>query len=70
TDIDLYSNTANVKIFIKDVDYFGNESNTASAEASANIISGNVFRLIPSSSVTGSIDQLYDGDFSSGGITI
>jgi len=70
TDIDLYSNTANVKIFVKDVDYFGNESNTASAEASANIISGNVFRLIPSSSVTGSIDQLYDGDFSSGGITI
>jgi len=71
TQIETYSNTASVTLFLKDVDAFNQESTTASITGNANIITDYVFNQGASASDgSGNVASLYDGVTDSGGLTI
>ncbi|MHA1347966.1 MAG: hypothetical protein ACTSO3_16305, partial [Candidatus Heimdallarchaeaceae archaeon] len=71
TQIETYSNTASVTLFLKDVDAFNQESTTASITGNANIVTDYVFNQGASASDgSGNVASLYDGVTDSGGLTI
>jgi len=71
SQIETYSNTASVTLFLRDVDAFNQESSTASITGIANTITDYTFNQGASSSGgSGNVASLYDGIVDSGGLTI
>lgn len=70
SEITSYTDRAQIQIQVMDRDWYLQTSSAQDASAYANRISDNIFKLVASNSGgSGDVDDLYDGNKSSGGIT-
>ena len=72
SEISTHSSRATIRLKVKDIDWYEQESTVASTNASANIISDNIYQLISSASggYTGNVASLIDGTRDRGGVII
>jgi hypothetical protein len=69
--ITTYGNKASISIRVKVKDVFGNVSDIATESAAfSNYVSDSLFQLVAYTTGSGDVSTLYDGNLSSGGVTI
>ena len=70
SEISTYGNKPTIYIEVKVKDLYEQESSVSSTSTTANTISDNIFQLTATTDGSGSVSELYDGNKTSGGITI